>query len=136
MKLKAIWEEAERDVNCAPFRKIGYEPAEAFRIAAQYMIREIAIAADTFAGMAGVGGVETAGAIISYLAAHPEKIDLFASDGICALMDDAPDGPRGLHAHGCLTWHRKDGTVTTPRDLRIDLTVRAIVKTANDLAKS
>lgn len=123
-----IWDEAVEDAPCAARQDIGFDQVEALRLASIRMIREIAVASDTLASMAGVGGVETAGAVISYLAAHPEKIDLFMQRGVSGLMDDAPGGPRDLHAQGCLTWHRKDGKVTTPQDLRISLIVRDLAK--------
>ncbi len=123
-----IWDRAVEDMNRSPRISIGYDPVEAFRLAAIQLIREIAVASDTLANMAGIGGVETAGSVISYLAANPDKIDLFMQQGIPGLMDDAPGGPRDLHARGCLTWHRKDGKVTAPQDLRISLIVRDLAK--------
>lgn len=126
---KDIWDEAVQDAPCASRTNIGYEPVEAFRLGVLSFVRELALASDTFAGMAGVGGVETAGGLISYLAANPEKIDLFMRHGIHGLMDAAPGGPRDFHAKGCLTWHRMgDGKVTTPQDLRIGLIVRDLAK--------
>lgn len=135
-KFRDIWDQSVQDAPCAARTNIGYDPVEAFRLGVIQMVREIAVASDMMADMAGVGGVETAGAVISYIANHPEKIDLFMARGVAGLMDDAPGGPRDLHAHGCLTWHRKDGKVTTPQDLRISLTVRDMVKKANSIAKS
>ncbi|HCE09751.1 MAG TPA: hypothetical protein DEQ40_14355 [Oxalobacteraceae bacterium] len=89
-------------------------------------IKYIADVAEAFADAAGVGGVETAGAIISYLAAHPDMVGNFMEDGPEFLMNvDA----RRIHADGRLTWHRGgDGKVVTPRDLRISLTVRDMAK--------
>lgn len=127
-KFSDIWEWAVGETPCAERRNIGYDPVEAFRLGTIEFVRGVAEASNTFAGLAGVGGVETAGSLISYLAANPGKIDLFMQEGISALMDDAPGGPRDLHAKGCLTWHRKDGKVTTPQDLRIGLIVRDLAK--------
>lgn len=122
MILRDMLERATAEANSA-------DPVEVFRRGILDFIHELAVASDTFAGMAGVGGIETAGSLISYLAAHPEKIDLFMQQGIFGLMDGAPGGPRDLHAQGCLTWHRKgDGKVTTPQELRIGLIVRDLAK--------
>lgn len=85
-------------------------------------IRRIADVAEAVAFQAGVGGVETAGAIISYLSAHPELTGEFMAEGIMAL-------PADLWSQGRLTFHRKgDGKVVTPQDLRISQTVRDIAK--------
>lgn len=128
---RKIWDQAVDDVPCAARTNIGYDPVEAFRLAVIGFVQKIATDSDRMAAMAGVGGVETAGSVISYLAANPKKIDLYMRDNISGLMDDAPGGPRGFHAHGCLTWHRKDdGKVTTPQDLRISMTVRDLAKPA------
>lgn len=136
-KFKDIWEWAVGETPCAARTNIGYDPVEAFRLGAMEIIKEIATASNDMAGQAGVGGVETAGSVISYLAAHPAKIDLFMQRGVCGLFDDAPGGPRDLYAKGCLTWHRQgDGKVVTPQDLRIGLTVRDMTKRANSIAKS
>lgn len=89
-------------------------------------VKYIADVAEAFAEAAGVGGVETAGAIISYLAAHPDLVANFMDDGPEFLMNvDA----RRIHADGKLTWHRGgDGRVVTPQDLRISSTVRDLTK--------
>lgn len=60
---------------------------------------------------AGVGGRETAGAIISYLAQHPEKLDAFMQDGVFGWGDEWITG-------GCLTYHAADGKVWHPADAR------------------
>ncbi len=78
-------------------------------------IKHIAEVADAFAAAAGVGGCETAGAIISYLAAHPDLVDRFMDDGSGLLMEiDA----RRIHLDGLLTWHRRDGSVISPAEAR------------------
>lgn len=88
-------------------------------------IKRIADVAEAVAWQAGVGGCETAGAIISYLAEHPDQVADFMEHGSSFLLEiDA----RKLHATGRLTWHRGDGKVVTPQDLRISLTVRDLAK--------
>jgi hypothetical protein len=94
------------------------------------MIERLAQVAEAVAFHAGVGGCEIAGAIVSYLAAHPESVDAFLEQGIMAL-------PAELWANGRLTFHRQsDGAVTTPQELRIAKTVRAIVREAGNLPPS
>lgn len=84
------------------------------------VIQRIAQAANTISAHAAIGGCETAGVMISFLAAHPDRIEAFFRDGwLEAVGDNDP------WATGCLTFHRKlDGRVTTPQDLRISKTVR------------
>lgn len=76
------------------------------------VIERIAQVADSVSWQAGVGGMEIAGTIISVLAKHPDMIEAFMRDGAGAMID----GDYGLE-RGCLTFHRKDGTVTTPSQL-------------------
>jgi hypothetical protein len=63
------------------------------------------------AWQAGVGGRETAGAIISYLALKPEHIEPFLTGGISELPSEWIDGGR-------LTWHAADGRVVHPDEVR------------------
>jgi hypothetical protein len=87
-------------------------------------IKRIADIAEAVGAQSGTGGCEMAGAIISYFAAHPDKVcDLFENGLVDTLGRD------DLWANGRLTFHRQlDGAVTTPQDLRIAKTVRAISK--------
>jgi hypothetical protein len=89
-------------------------------------IKRIADAAAAIGWQANVGACETAGAIISYLAAHPEKIDQFFADGLVTTLGDDD-----MWSSGCLTFHRKDGKVVTPKDLRISRQVRDLTKPNN-----
>lgn len=91
-------------------------------------IVHIAEAADAIAYQAGIGGTETAGMIISYLANNPDKINVFLKEGwIDAVGHDDP------WSSGCLTWHRKgDGKIVSPQERRISQTVRDIVKSAEN----
>lgn len=89
-------------------------------------IKKIADVAEHIGRCAGVGGCETAGAIVSYLAKHPDQVADFMEYGPDFLIDTAP---ADLWANGRLTFHRKlDGKVTTPQDLRIAKTVRDLAK--------
>jgi hypothetical protein len=88
------------------------------------VIAKIAAYCSDFAWMAGVGGVETAGAVVSYLAAHPEHTQVFLFGGVSALMDTCDDA-REFFSQGCLTFHRQiDGKVTTPEELRAAIAAR------------
>lgn len=80
---------------------------------ARDVIKAIANAAEAMAWQAGVGGMETAGSIVSYLARHPELIDDFIS-GKTSIID----WPLGWHTHGSLTWHGMDGKIHRPEDVR------------------
>lgn len=62
---------------------------------------------------AGVGASETAGMIISCLLARPELVQRFIDEG-SGLLVSGEIGPE----NGCLTFHRADGKVTTPEELR------------------
>lgn len=76
--------------------------------AAAKVIARIAQVAHDIAWQAGVGAMETAGSIVSFLAANPQHIDDFMSDG------GVMNWPAGWHARGCLTWHGMDGKVHQP----------------------
>ena len=66
---------------------------------------------------AGVGGMETAGAIVSYLAAHQEKIELYFAGKESPI--DWPNFTNG----GCLTWHAAEsGRIVHPSEARAALT--------------
>jgi len=66
-------------------------------------------AAEAIAWQAGVGGRETAGAIVSYLATSPDEIEPFFA-GKLSPIDFAGDWMRG----GRLSWQGADGKVWTP----------------------
>lgn len=69
----------------------------------------LAADAEGFAWSAGVGGRETAGALVSYLVNHPEHIEAYLNGGIFELPPEWITGGR-------LTWHGKDGKVYSPED--------------------
>lgn len=79
------------------------------------VIQRIAQVANNIGIHAGVGGCETAGAMISFLAANPDRIPIFLRDGWIEALGDVRDP----WSSGCLTFYRKlDGAVTTPEQLR------------------
>jgi len=87
------------------------------------LIQHIAQTASTISAHANIGACELAGAMVSFLAEHPDRITIFLRDGwFEAVGDNDP------WANGCLTFHRKDGKVTTPQDLRISRTVRDMTR--------
>jgi hypothetical protein len=77
------------------------------------VIAQIVEYAEAIAWQAGVGGMETAGSIVSYLAAHPDQIDLLMSGKLSVL-----DWPVGWHEHGRLSWHGQDGKIYDPEKVR------------------
>jgi hypothetical protein len=78
---------------------------------ARLTIERIAKLAEQFAAEAGVGGMETAGNIVSYLAEHPRDIEPFLRFGVLELPDD-------WHQRGRLTWHAKNGKIVRPEVAR------------------
>lgn len=82
---------------------------------AKRVIIELAKAAHAIAWQAGVGGRETAGAIVSYLATSPDEIMPFI-EGKLSPFDFAGDWIRG----GCLSWHTDRGNVVHPSALSTD----------------
>lgn len=78
---------------------------------AQEVIEHIADLADAVGGQANVGGMETAGAILSYLAEHPNDLEPFMNGGFFEL-------PADMHMHGRLTWMGRDGKLHRPEHAR------------------
>ncbi len=73
-------------------------------------IAEVAIA---IGWQAGVGQMETAGSIISYLANNPDQIEDFMAGRVSPV-----DWPMDWLVQGCLTWHGADGKIYTPEFVR------------------
>lgn len=67
--------------------------------------------ADTFGAMAGVGGMETAGGLISYLDEHPKDLEPWLNGGFMEL-------PHDWVIRGSLTYHAQNGKVTHPQTAR------------------
>ena len=84
-------------------RLAGWTPAA--------VIEFIAEVSEAMAFQAGVGGRETAGAIVSYLAHKPEHIEPFLNGGIMELPSEWMDGGR-------LTWHGMNGKIVHPDEVR------------------
>lgn len=78
------------------------------------VIRRIAEVANAIGWQAAVGASETAGTIISVLAANPDLIDRFMAEGAGVFID----GPIMLDAaNGCLSYYAQTGEVLTPTEL-------------------
>lgn len=78
------------------------------------LIEFVASVSEQMAWSAGVGGRETAGAIISYLALKPEHIEPFLNGGISELPDEWIKGGR-------LTWHAVSGKIVRPDNAPADI---------------
>ncbi|RKF23338.1 hypothetical protein D6851_02380 [Altericroceibacterium spongiae] len=85
------------------------------------LIKHIATLSQGFADAAGIGGMETAGRIISYLAEHPEDIEPFLNGGVMELPDN-------WYAKGCLTWHAMDGRIVSPEEYRRAKVIKELEK--------
>lgn len=96
-------------------RLAGWTPAA--------VIEFIAKASEAMAWQAGVGGRETAGAIISYLALKPEHIEPFLNGGISKLPSEWIDGGR-------LTWRAINGEIVHPDFLRRHNIIKKMEKSA------
>lgn len=82
-------------------------------------IERIADIAEAFGHQAGVGGMETAGQVVSYLSAHPDWIGAFMKGGVFAL-------PADWFEHGRLTWHAANGKVVHPQEARLARKVKGM----------
>lgn len=83
------------------------------------VIEFIAARSEQFSVQAGVGGMETAGGIISYLAHHPEDIEPFLNGGIPELRED-------WFLHGCLTHQAMNGKIVHPEIARRDRIIKKL----------
>lgn len=92
---------------------------------AQEIIAKIAEVSTAVGWQSGTGGCELAGMIVSCLAARPELIDRFMTEGAGLMIDRELDWSKG-----CLTFHNARGDITTPQDLRMACLVRDIKKVA------
>lgn len=93
---------------------------------AQEVINRIAMCADHMASLhmaslAGVGAMETAGAILGYLAKHPKDLEPFMVGGLAGLPPDFPL----LHD---LSWCNNNGDVIDPEHARRQIKVNAMKK--------
>jgi len=88
-------------------------------------IQRIARSAECMADQAGVGGMETAGAIISYLARYPEWTGAFFKHG------STFDLPDDWISRGCLTWHAANGKIVHPDYARQSRIIKKLAKDAS-----
>ena len=86
---------------------------------AELVIKRIAQLAEAVGKQAGVGGMETAGNLISYLAKHPRDIEPCLRFGIMEL-------PLGWHERGSLTWHEVNWKFVHPDHARRARTIRKL----------
>jgi hypothetical protein len=84
-----------------------------------HVICMIANRAAAYASQAGVGGMETAGGLISYLASNPDDIEPFINGGIFELPDD-------WFVRGNLTYHAINGKITHPETARFSRIIKAM----------
>jgi hypothetical protein len=75
----------------------------------QAVILKIAKAAQAIGQQAGVGAMETAGSIVSFLARNPDEIAPFLNGDKSVI-----DWPFSWHTQGCLSWHAMNGKVVSP----------------------
>lgn len=74
-------------------------------------IKLLADRADTFAHLVGVGGMETAGHLISYLDDNMQDLEPWMNGGFEEL-------PGRWIEHGSLTHHAMNGKIVAPRTVR------------------
>ena len=87
-----------------------------------HVICMIANRAAAYASQAGVGGMETAGGLVSYLAANPNDIETFINGGIFELPDD-------WLLRGNLTYQAMNGKITHPETARFSRIIKAMKDT-------
>jgi hypothetical protein len=83
------------------------------------LIELIVDRSEAFANQAGVGGRETAGTLVAYLADHPEDIEPWINGGFFEL-------PPSWIEQGRLTYHAQNGKVVHPQDARFSRVVKAL----------
>jgi hypothetical protein len=89
-------------------------------LASDFIAKITGIAASVQSG-AGVGGLETAGVIVSYLAAHPAALDDFMARG----LDAFPEQP---WLHGQFGWTNIKGDLQLPDHARRARTIAALAQ--------
>lgn len=80
---------------------------------AKEFIEKVHEVAAALAFQAGVGGVETAGFIISCLYTQPDQIDRFMAEGAELILDGTIRAE-----NGALSYYGSDGQVHFPSELR------------------
>lgn len=94
---------------------------ESERDIAERVIARIVEVSQAISCQAGVGGMETAGSIVSYIAEHPDQIEPLMAGNLSVL-----NWPMRWHMHGCLTWHGQDGKIHSPEHARRATIIRAM----------
>lgn len=90
---------------------------------ARLVIERIAHIAETTAVQGGVGGSETAGGIISYLAEHPRDIEPCLRFGVLEL-------PLDWVVRGRLSFHGQNGKIWWPEQARRATMIRKLERSA------
>lgn len=84
------------------------------------VVLRIADVSEAVGWQAGVGGMETAGMIVSALSERPELVERFLAEGTGLMLEGEI-----MPEKGRLTFHRSsDGKVTTPQELRAAIVVK------------
>ena len=85
---------------------------------AQRLVEHIAELAEAIAFQSGTASSELAGQMVSFLAAKPEMIGRFMTDGSEMFLEGmiAPE-------HGLLSWYGQNGQIVTPDDMKVRLGV-------------
>ena len=91
--------------------------------AAQFLAKVIQTA-EAISWQAGVGAMETAGALVSYLGRFPERLPAFMADDFSVISDLPTDWLR----QGCLTWHGMNGKIIDPEFARRATVIRDMEK--------
>jgi len=86
------------------------------------LISKIADLAEAVGQQAGVGGSETAGMLVSYLAAHPDEIEAVLAPG------GFFDLPERWWAFGRLSWAGQDGKIWHPQQARFAAVIHKMKK--------
>lgn len=85
------------------------------------LIQMIAQRSASYAAQAGVGGMETAGGIVAFLAEHPEHIEPFINGGIFELPPD-------WCMRGGLTYHAINGEIVHPQTAQHARIIKQLAK--------
>lgn len=93
---------------------------------AQEVLERISAVCIAFGQQAGVGAMETAGAVVGWLSLNPADLEPFMVGGIGEL-------PADFFMRHELTWHAADGRVVQPAEARL---AGAIKRTQNQLART
>jgi hypothetical protein len=91
----------------------------------EQVIKRIAEVSEAIGFQAGVGGVETAGFIISTLAREPHLLARFMAEGAELILDETINP-----GSGCLTYFARDGKIRRPVDARMAREVAGLKRAA------